>query len=200
MIPHAPCRKIKSAALLVALALAPVAAQAPAQAHAAPQFVAAQPAARDGRRDFDFEFGDWTMHLKRLVKPLSGSTEWVEYEGTSVVHKIWGGAANVGEIDISGPAGRIQGMSVRLYNPQTNQWSVTFANARGGALGTAMIGGFKDGRGEFYDQEDFNGRAIFVRFIFSEIEPTSFKLEQAFSGDGGKTWEANWIATFRKAG
>jgi hypothetical protein len=159
---------------------------------------AAQP--RDGRHDFDFEFGTWSMHLRRLVKPLSGSHEWVEYDGSSVVHKIWGGAANVGEIDISGPAGRIQGMSVRTYNPQSGQWNVTFANARAGTLGAPMLGGFRDGRGEFYNQETLDGRAIFVRFIFSDITPSTFKLEQAFSDDGGRTWEPNWIATFRKTG
>jgi hypothetical protein len=189
MIAHVPCRKIKSAALALALALAPAAALAQPSA-----------AAADGRHAFDFEFGTWDLHVKRLVKPLSGSDEWAEYDGPSVVHPIWGGAANVGEIDISGPAGRIQGMSVRVYNPRSNQWNVSFASAGGGTLGAAMVGGFAGGRGEFYNQELFDGRAVFVRFIFSDITPTSFRLEQAFSADGGKTWEANWIATFRKRG
>jgi len=193
MIAPISCLKIKHVLLAIALAAAPLAA------HAQP---AAPPAAavRDGSRDFDFEFGDWTMQLKRLVKPLSGSKEWVEYQGSSVVHRIWGGGANVGEIDIKGPAGRIQGMSVRVYNPASGQWGVSFASARGGQLGPPMIGGFKDGRGEFYNQETFNDRAIFVRFIFSDITKSTFRLEQAFSDDGGKTWEANWLATFKKAG
>ena len=154
----------------------------------------------DGSHDFDFEFGDWTMHLKRRLDPLTGSDRWVEYDGSSVVRKVWGGKANLGEIDISGPAGRIQGLSLRIYNPKTGQWSVSFANAAYGELGAAMMGGFKDGRGEFYDQETLGDRAIFVRFIFSDITPETFKLEQAFSDDGGKTWEANWIATFRRTG
>ena len=194
MIAHVPCRKIKHALLVIALIATPIVAQA--QPPAAPPAAAV----RDGSHDFDFEFGDWTMQLKRLVRPLSGSTEWVEYQGSSVVHKIWGGAANVGEIDISGPAGRIQGMSVRVYNPQSGQWGVSFASARGGQLGQPMIGGFKDGRGEFYNQETFNDRAIFVRFVFSDITPRSFRIEQAFSDDGGKTWETNWISTFSKVG
>ena len=194
MIAHVPCWKIKHALLAITLVATPLVAQA--------QPAASPPAAavRDGSHDFDFEFGDWTMQLKRLVKPLSGSKEWVEYEGSSVVHRIWGGAANVGEIDISGPAGRIQGMSVRVYNPQSGQWGVSFASARGGQLGQPMIGGFKDGRGEFYNQETFNDRAIFVRFVFSEITARSFRIEQAFSDDGGKTWETNWISTFSKVG
>ena len=152
----------------------------------------------EGSRDFDFEFGDWTMHLKRRLRPLTGSTEWVEYEGDSVVRKVWGGAANLGEIDLKGPSGRLQGLSLRLYNPRTRQWNITFANINGAEPGPPMYGRFKDGRGEFYTQETLDGRAILVRFIFSDITPTSFRFEQAFSADGGKTWEANWIATFTK--
>jgi len=187
MIAHDLRRKIKHALMAATVAFAPLAARA-------------QPAPPDGRHAFDFEFGAWDMHVKRLVAPLSGSTDWAEYDGPSVVHPIWGGAANVGEIDIAGPKGRIQGMSVRVYDPQSGQWRVSFANAREGVLDAPMIGGFAGGRGEFYNQEIYEGRAIFVRFIFSDITPAAFRLEQAFSADGGKTWEANWIATFRKRG
>lgn len=156
------------------------------------------PALRDGQHDFDFEFGAWHAKVARLTKPLSGSTEWVNYEGPSVVHRMWDGRANIGEIDLTGPAGNIRGMSVRLYNPETRQWSIRWANSRDGSLGAPMIGGFAGGRGEFYNQEDFGGRAVFVRFIFSDITATTFKLEQAFSADGGKTWEPNWRASFVK--
>jgi hypothetical protein len=161
-------------------------------------FAQAPAAARDGRHDFDFEFGSWKTHLSRRLKPLTGSTTWVEYDGTSVVRKVWNGAANLGELELDGPAGHIEGLSLRLYNPQSGQWGISFSNSAGGTLGPAMIGGFKNGRGEFYDQETFNDRAIFVRFIFSDITPDTFRLEQAFSDDGGKTWEPNWIATFKR--
>ena len=154
--------------------------------------------AADANKDFDFEFGEWHGHLKRRLDPLTGSDKWVEYEGPSVVRKVWDGKANLGEIDFRGPAGRIQGLSLRVFNPQSGQWSISFANSASGTVGTPMIGGFRDGRGEFYNQETYRGRAIFVRFIFSDITPKSFRLEQAFSDDGGKTWEANWIATFTR--
>jgi len=157
-------------------------------------------APRDGQHDFDFEFGTWQAHVSRLKQPLSGSKEWVEYDGPSVVRKVWDGRANLGEIDLAGPAGHIHGLSLRLYAPAAHQWRISWANAADGLLGTAMVGGFDGGRGEFYDQEDFNGRAVFVRFIFSDITATTFRLEQAFSADGGKTWEPNWIATFARAG
>jgi hypothetical protein len=153
---------------------------------------------RDGQRDFDFEFGAWKAHISRLQKPLTGSTTWVEYDGTSVVRKVWNGRANLGELEVKGPAGRIEGLSLRTYNPQSHQWHINWSNSVDGAVGPPMIGGFKNGRGEFYNQESFNGRAIFVRFIFSEITANSFRIEQAFSDDGGKTWEPNWIAKFAR--
>lgn len=178
--------------LVVATPLLPLAQSAPS-----PPAADAEP--RTGQHDFDFEFGTWTIHLSRLLKPLTGSREWVEYEGTSVVRRVWDGRANLGELDVTGPRGRIVGLSLRLYNPESRQWHISWASSSDGLLGPTMIGGFANGRGEFYNQEMFDGRAIFVRFIFSDITPTSFKLEQAFSDDGGKSWEANWLASFTKA-
>jgi len=178
---------------LVALLLAALAAPLPGLAQQAP--AAAASVERDGQHDFDFEIGTWKTHLSRLVKPLTGSKTWVEYEGTTVVTKVWNGGANLVELDASGPAGRIEALSLRLYDPQSRQWSLNFANRRGGTLSPPSIGEFKDGRGEFYSQETLDGRAIFVRFVISDITPNSVRFEQAFSNDGGRTWEVNWIAT-----
>jgi hypothetical protein len=152
-------------------------------------------AARDGQHDFDFEIGSWKTHLRRLIHPLTGSTIWAEYDGTTVVRKVWNGRANLVELEVAGPAGHIQGLSLRLYNPQSRQWSLNFANSNGGSLSTPTIGEFKNGRGEFYDQETLDGRAIFVRFVISDITENSCHFEQAFSDNGGKTWEVNWVAT-----
>jgi hypothetical protein len=151
-------------------------------------------AERDGSHDFDFEIGTWKTKLSRLVAPLSGSTEWVEYEGTTVVRKVWDGRANLVELVADGPAGHFEGLSLRLYNPQTRQWSLNFASSKGGELSPPAIGAFANGRGEFYSNETFDDRPILVRFVISEITETSCKFEQAFSADGGKTWEVNWIA------
>ena len=149
----------------------------------------------DGQHDFDFEIGTWKTHISRLDHPLTGSKTWVEYDGTSVVRKVWNGRANVVELEVDGPAGHIEGVSLRLYNPQSHQWSLNFANSRVGSLSVPTIGEFRNGRGEFYDQETFDGRTILVRNVFSDITPKSCRFEQAFSDDGGKTWETNWIAT-----
>jgi hypothetical protein len=148
----------------------------------------------DGQHDFDFEIGTWKTHLWRLVDPLTGSTKWVEYEGASVVRKIWNGRANLVELEVDGPTGHIEGLNLRLYNPQSRQWNLNFASSRSGTLSPPTIGEFKNGRGEFFSQETLNGQAILVRFVISDITPDSCRFEQAFSDDGGKTWEVNWIA------
>ena len=152
-------------------------------------------ALRDGQRDFDFEIGTWKTHISRLEHPLTGSKAWVEYEGTSIVRKVWNGRANIVELEVDGPAGHIEGLSLRLYNPQSHQWSLNFANSSVGSLSVPTVGEFRNGRGEFFDQETFNGRTILVRNVFSDITPKSCHFEQAFSDDGGKNWETNWIAT-----
>ena len=174
----------------------------------APAVVAAKPAAepprpaaaRDGQRDFDFELGTWTTSLRRLLRPLSGSTEWVEYSGTSVVRKVWDGRANLLELEVDGPAGHLEGLSLRLYDPATKTWSLNFANSRSGEMSPPSIGAFANGRGEFFSRETLGDRPILVRFVISEIAEGSCTFEQAFSADGGKTWEVNWIAHDRRAG
>ena len=155
----------------------------------------AQPTQRDGQHDFDFEIGAWKTHVSRRLHPLTGSTTWVEMEGVSVVRKVWNGRANLLELEADSPAGHFEGLSLRLYNPQSHQWSLTFSNSNDGTMAQPTIGEFKNGRGEFFDQETLNGKAIFVRFVISDITPSSCHFEQAFSDDGGKSWEVNWIAT-----
>jgi hypothetical protein len=151
------------------------------------------PQRRDGQRDFDFEIGTWKIHLKRLEHPLTGSHTWVEFDGTSVTRKVWNGRANLEEFETEGPSGHVEGLTLRLYNPQAHQWSLYWANGKDGVLNLPTIGEFKNDRGEFFDQEPYNGRYIFVRYIWSEITPNTAHFEQSFSEDGGKTWEVNWI-------
>jgi hypothetical protein len=186
------CRVLMPWIAVLALLCLPIARATAQPAQAAK---AAEATARDGQHDFDFEIGTWKTHLKRLVHPLSGSDEWAEYEGTTIVRKVWDGRANLVELTAVGPAGHFEGLNLRLYNPQSRQWSLNFASSRGGTLGQPTIGGFIDGRGEFYDQEDLDGRAIFVRFVITPIDADTIHFEQAFSDDGGKTWEVNWLAT-----
>jgi hypothetical protein len=153
----------------------------------------------DGQHDFDFNLGTWKTHISRLKDPLTGSTTWLTYEGVSVVTKVWDGRANLLELEARGPAGHIQGLGLRLYNPLSRQWSLNWANSAVGILDQPMIGEFKNGRGEFVDRQSFNGRTISVRNVFLDITVDSSRFEQAFSDDGGETWETNWIMTFTRA-
>jgi hypothetical protein len=151
---------------------------------------------RDGQHDFDFELGTWKIHLKKLTHPLTGSTTWVEFDGSSVTRKVWDGRSQLEEFETDSPGGgHIEGLTLRLYDPRTHQWSLYWATSKSGTIGIPTIGQFKDGRGEFYDTEPAgpNGKSILVRFIWSKIDTESPHFEQSFSEDGGKTWEVNWI-------
>jgi len=154
----------------------------------------AQTSQRDGQHDFDFEIGTWMTHLHRLDRPLSGTSNWLRYDGTTVVTRVLDGRANLVELKVSGPAGRIEGLSLRLYEPESHRWSLNFANIRDGKLTTPSVGEFKNGHGEFYNDDTYNGRPIRVRFVITKLAEDQYRFEQSFSQDGGKTWEANWIA------
>ena len=127
-------------------------------------------------------------------RPLTGSHTWTEFDGTTTTRKLWNGGAHIEQFETSGASGRVEGLTLRIYDRESHRWSIYWANSKNGQLGLpAMVGEFKDGVGEFYDQEPWNGRMIFVRFIWSKITPDSAHFEQSFSDDGGRTWEVNWI-------
>jgi hypothetical protein len=148
-----------------------------------------------GQHDFDWQLGSWKVHMKRLQRPLTGSTTWTELDGKVIVRPIWNGRANLAEITSEGPTGKLEFLSLRLFNPKTRQWSLNFASSNGRELTAPMVGGFKDGHGEFYDYEPVNDRMTLVRFTFGDITSGASRDEQAFSVDGGQTWETNWITT-----
>ena len=153
---------------------------------------------QDHQKDFDFFVGTWSVRNRKLKERLKGSTSWETFEGKVVVRHLWGGRANTDEYNAESPSGPIQGMTLRLYNPQSQQWSLYWANSANGILEKPMIGGFESGKGEFFDQEMFEGKSIFCRYLWSEITEKSCRWEQAFSADGGKSWEANWIMEFTR--
>jgi hypothetical protein len=166
------------------------AAKASAQAASAQ----APPADRDGQHDFDFEVGRWNIHLKRLQDRLSGSTTWMEFDGTSVTRKVWDGKADLEEFETDSPAGgHIEGLTLRLYNPQSHQWSLYWSNSKNGTVDPPQVGQFKNGRGEFYGMDTWKGKTVLVRFIWTNTTANSPHFEQSYSEDGGKTWEVNWI-------
>jgi hypothetical protein len=161
-----------------------------------PTALAAQPTHHDGSHDFDFLIGDWKVHLRRLPDRLVGSHDWIEYDGISNHHKLLDSNANFEQFDVTNKAKglRIKGQTLRLYNPQSHQWSIYLVDVDKGTLGLpATVGEFDGKHGQFYDQEDYKGRAILVRYEWFDLSPDAARMEQAFSADGGKSWEVNWI-------
>jgi len=151
---------------------------------------------RDGSHDFDFLIGNWKAHVRRLPDRLNNSNVWVEYDGISNHHKILDSNANFEEFEVTSTDKKlhIKAQTLRLYNPTSHQWSIYLVDVDNGTLGLPpVVGQFTGNRGEFFDQEDFKGRAILVRYVWLNISPTSARMEQSFSPDGGKTWEVNWI-------
>jgi hypothetical protein len=156
-------------------------------------------AAHDGRHDFDFHFGRWKTHIARLTHPATGASRWGTLDGTVVVRPVWNGRANLEEVDAAGPGGHFEGLGLFVYNPQARQWSLSFARAGDGALGSPpSVGEFKNGRGEFFDQELVNGKSVIVRILWLNITPNSHRFEQAVSSDGGRTWETNFRASLTR--
>lgn len=153
------------------------------------------PAATAGQHDFDFAFGTWKTHIQRLKDPLSGTNDWVEYDGTHTIRKVWGGRANLGELQADGPAGHIEALSPRYFDPQSHLWRISYGNPRDGSLSSPVVGQFKGGRGEFYGEATYKGRVVLVREIYSPMDATRRKLEIAYSADGGRSWETNWVMT-----
>jgi hypothetical protein len=153
-------------------------------------------AAHNGRHDFDFEVGTWKAHVRKLLHPLTGSHEWDELDGTVVTRSLpmlegW----NESEMKVDSPTTHthIEILAVRLYNPASQQWSIYGSSIKTGIFDPPQIGQFNNKRGEFYAQDIFQGRAVYIRYVWQDLSPSSTHFEQAFSADGGKTWETNWI-------
>ena len=182
--------KVTFLALIVIGALAPVLSLAQTASNPAnlPQ--------RDGSHDFDFLIGNWKAHVRRLPDRLNNSNVWVEYDGISNHKKLLDSNANFEEFEVTSTDKKlhIKAQTLRLYNPASHQWSIYLVDLDNGTLSLPpVVGSFTANRGEFFDQEDYKGRAILVRYVWLNLSPQSARMEQSFSPDGGKTWEVNWI-------
>ncbi|HZC79260.1 MAG TPA: hypothetical protein VE258_16015 [Ktedonobacterales bacterium] len=152
----------------------------------------------DGRADFDFFIGTWDSHQRKLKERLKGCDEWEEFSGVSMVRTILGGLGNFDEVTFAMPAGPVMGVTLRLFDPQTQLWSIYWSSSTRSVLDAPMVGRFERGHGEFYDRETFEGHSIFSRFIWTSSGADACRWEQAFSPDGGRTWETNWTADFTR--
>jgi hypothetical protein len=182
-------RSLGKFALLCLAPLCLVLSAGPALADPSPTLLTG----RDGQHDFDFNVGTWHTHIRYLQHPLSSHESWTTFDGTVVVRTLWGGQAQYEQIEADGPIGHFEGLTLFLYDTKDQQWSQYFANSNDGQLGTPVIGAFKDGRGDFYGEDTVDGRTVLVRMVWEDITPTTHHVEQSFSADGGKTWEASFI-------
>jgi hypothetical protein len=161
---------------------------------AQPLASAAAPAARDGQHDFDFNIGTWRTHIHRLAHPLTGDSTGVEMTGTVTVRPVWGGRAQLEEIEADGPNGHWSGATLFMYDPGARQWGQTYFASTHPLPATTLVGSFNGERGELYAQDTANGRSVLVRGTWSEIKPDSHRYQEAFSADGGRTWETAFDA------
>jgi hypothetical protein len=155
--------------------------------------------ARDGQRDFDFELGTWTIKIRRLVHPLSGSSEWASPEGyTHIVQKVWDGRASLAQLENDRPSRHFDGLMLRMYNLESHEWNIYWGSAKTATVDAPLVGHFEHGRGEFFQHDTYQGKPVIVRLVYSEITPSSFHTESSYSADDGKTWEPNLIQTFAR--
>lgn len=145
----------------------------------------------DGRHDFDFFHGRWHLHNRRLKTWLANSDEWVEFEGSLSCQSLLDGIGNIDEV-VADFGDGIHGLSLRLFDPATRQWSDYWATKRAGLLGPPVIGAFAGGVGTFFGDDQFEGRPVRIRALWSQPAADQVYWEQAFSLDQGKTWETNW--------
>jgi hypothetical protein len=153
-----------------------------------------------GLHDFDFLVGHWRVHHRKLKQRLANSHEWIEFEGTLFSQPLMGGYANVDDDVFEVPGGTYRGVAPRSFDAKSGQWSIWWMDSRTplAPLDPPVRGSFHDGVGTFYADDTENGKPIRIRFVWSEITPTSCHWEQAYSPDGGKTWETNWIQDIKR--
>jgi hypothetical protein len=144
--------------------------------------------------DFDFFLGSWKVHHRKLKKRLAGSNEWEEFDGTTICQSLLGGIANMNDSVVNAAGGSYTGLGLRAFDAKTHTWADWYLDGRDpSAIDSPGIGRFTKGVGTFLSDDTFQGRPIKVQGIFSSLSGTSAQWEQAFSADGGKTWETNWV-------
>lgn len=158
-----------------------------------------QQSAKSQATDFDFLVGRWKVRHRRLRQRLVGCTEWDEFGGSSELRQLMDGRANVDDCLLELPGGAYRAVTLRSFDPETGQWAIWWLDGRfPHQMDVPMIGGFSSGVGTFYADEQIDGRSVRVRFLWSDVTATSCRWQQAFSVDGGKTWEVNWVMDFTR--
>ncbi|MBV8657689.1 MAG: NIPSNAP family protein [Burkholderiales bacterium] len=150
----------------------------------------------DHAHDFDFLLGRWVGHNRRLSAIFQGATTWQEFESTNVMTPMLDGHGNRDEYRSTEPA--IVGATLRFYDPATQLWHVYWSNARLGRVEPPAVGRFCGNTGVFEGDDTFDGKPIRARLTWTKVDTANPRWEQAFSADGGKTWETNWTGDLRR--
>lgn len=151
--------------------------------------------------DWDWLAGRWSVRHRRLNGRLVGATEWTEFDGACHMWPTLNGFGNVDDNVLHMPTGTYRAMGIRAFDPATRRWAIWWLDERHPAtIEPPVYGGFRDGVGVFEGDDTLNGRPIKVRFQWSDITATSARWEQAFSSDGGASWEVNWVMHFTRMG
>lgn len=146
--------------------------------------------------DFDFLTGAWTAHQRRLKVRGAASSEWDEFSSQLCSTSYLDSVANVDEVVF--PTKGWAGLTLRAFDVAKRQWSVYWINSKTGAMFPPVVGGFTGDRGEFYGEDEDDGRHVKVRYQWTKVGPDRAHWEQAFSYDD-RTWEINWTAEFSRA-
>jgi hypothetical protein len=158
---------------------------------------AASPTARDGSKDFNFLLGTWRTHYRLLKTRLANSHDWYDCYGTSKVSSFWNGSGEIEDGDLKCPGSHIVGVTIRVYNPRTHEWSLWWGTQKRGIVPPPQIGNFENGVGNFYARDKHNGKPIIVRFRWTLKNRLPY-FEQAFSPDNGASWETNWTTVYSR--
>lgn len=157
------------------------------------------PMSHDPVHDFDWLFGSWHVQHRRLKERLMNNTEWVPFDGTCVCQPLMAGAGNVDDNVLNLPEGSYRAVGLRAFNAKTKTWAIWWLDGRNPhSIEVPVQGGFEDGVGTFIADDMLRGKPIKVRFQWSKITRMSARWEQAFSPDGGRTWEVNWMMEFTR--
>jgi len=150
-------------------------------------------------QDFDFFVGHWKVRHRRLKERLLGCEDWESFEGSCHMWPLLGGHGNIDDNVLELPSGAYRAASLRTFNATTRQWMIWWVDGRNPQqLEPPVVGGFADGVGEFQSDDQLRGQPIRVRYLWTDITASSARWAQAFSADGGQTWETNWVMDFER--
>ena len=161
-------------------------------------------AVRSSPADFDFAFGDWVVRhrclTRRLAGPDAAAADWIEFDGTMSTRPILGGSGNVEDNVLNKPGDEYRAVALRSFDAANGTWAIWWLDGRAPhRLDVPVVGGFADGVGTFFADDTLNGREIRVRFVWTRQSADALRWEQAFSQDGGESWEVNWEMAFARA-